>query len=123
MGQTVVVRLEILCKQPMVSPEIGVALRDQMGMTLHLFVSTWEGLNGRLDVGRHTVEIEIPQLLVYPGRYVLIPWIKQQGVGVDDQVNDALIIQVVGADITGHQPYFERYSHGKVYAPSIWHWL
>jgi len=85
-------------------------------------VSTWEGLDGDLSEGRHTFEVEIPQLMVYPGRYILTPWVKRQGTSVDDQVDNVLMIEVIGADITGYGPYFERYRHSgcEVYVPSVW---
>ena len=122
MGATMVVRLGIQCIQRITLPEIGIALTNQMGLTLHLFVSTWEGLDGDLSEGRHTFEVEIPQLFLYPGRYILTPWLKRQGTAVDDQVDNVLMIEVIGADITGYGPYFERYRHSgcEVYVPSVW---
>ena len=61
-------------------------------------------------------------MLVFPGTYILTPWLKRQGHPVDDQVDAAIQLTVVGADVTGHNPYFERYSVSKaeVYCPSEW---
>ena len=122
MGAPIIIRLEILCMQTIQRPEIGIALTNQMGVTIHLFVSTWEGLDGDLNEGRHTFEVEIPQVMVYPGRYILTPWVKRQGTSVDDQVDNALMIEVMGADVTGYGPYFDRYKHSgcEVYVPSVW---
>lgn len=122
MGEAVTVRLRIDCHEPISSPEFGIALTNQMGVPIHYYVSTWEGLARRMDVGSHFVTVEVPQIMVYPGRYFLTPWVKQQGQGVDDEVDNALIIEITGADVTGFQPYFESYTQSRceVYAPSTW---
>ena len=53
------------------APEIGIALQNRMAMNLELFVSTWEGCHGPLEVGRHQFRIVIPKIYVYPGTYAL----------------------------------------------------
>jgi lipopolysaccharide transport system ATP-binding protein len=122
MGETMIVEMEVECSQRLYPAEIGFGLQNSFGVTLHLFVSTWEGLHLDLEPGRHRFRVTVPEVLVFPGTYVLTPWMKHQGCNVDDQVNDAIQVMVVGADVTGHNPYFERYTTSKVevYCPSEW---
>lgn len=61
-------------------------------------------------------------MLVFPGTYTLNLCLKRQGSSLDDEVDNAIQFTVDGADVTGHNPYFERYSFSKaeVYCPSDW---
>jgi lipopolysaccharide transport system ATP-binding protein len=122
MGQPLIAHLEISCKQPIRNAEIGIVLVNQLGIPLQYFVSTWEGLQGDMDKGVHRFEITVPQLSVYAGSYLLSPWVKREGEDVDDEIEGALTISVLGADVTGHGPYFERYRQSgcETYAPSRW---
>jgi lipopolysaccharide transport system ATP-binding protein len=122
MGDTLAVELEIACTQRLALPELGIALQNSMGMNLQLFVSTWEGCQGPLEVGLHRFRIRIPKISVYPGTYALTPWLCQQTEAVDHQVDQAVVFSVIEADVTGHRPYFERYmrTNCEVYSPSIW---
>jgi lipopolysaccharide transport system ATP-binding protein len=122
MGQPLIARLEISCKQLIRNAEIGIVLLNQLGIPLQYFVSTWEGLQGEMESGLHIFEITIPRLWLFPGSYVLSPWVKREGEGVDDQIDGALTISILGADVTGHGPYFERYRQSgcETYAPSTW---
>lgn len=122
MGQPLTIRLRLLCKEPLKNAEVGVAITNSVSVSLHYLVSNWEGLDCNLDVGVHEFEVTVPELTLYPGTYVLTPWIKRQGLFVDDEVDDALAVAVIGADITGHSPYFERYKHSgcETYARSTW---
>lgn len=122
MGQSLKIRLKVLCKEPLKNAEVGVAITNSVSVALHYLVSNWEGLSCNLDVGVHEFEVTVPELTLYPGTYVLTPWIKRQGLLVDDQVDDALAIAVIGADVSGHSPYFERYKQSgcETYARSTW---
>jgi lipopolysaccharide transport system ATP-binding protein len=122
MGESLTVELELECKKRIHPAELGFGLQNHYGVTIHYFVSAWEGLELDLQPGTHRVRVSIPRILVYPGTYLLTPWVKRQGQGVDDQVNAASQFTVVGSDVTGHHPYFERYARSKVevYCPSRW---
>jgi lipopolysaccharide transport system ATP-binding protein len=125
MGEPVVVELELICTRPLNVPEIGIALTNTFGTTIHNFVSTWEGWQAPLDVGLHRFRIQIPRLVVHPGTYLFTPWAKHQAGNADDEVTHAIAFTVVGADLTGHRPYFEKYSESRceVYCPSTWSYL
>jgi lipopolysaccharide transport system ATP-binding protein len=122
MGDTLRIDLEIECRQRLARPEVALALQNRMGMNLQLFVSTWEGLNGPLEVGLHRFRIEIPNISIYPGRYALTPWVLRQGEGADHQVDQPIVFTVMEADLTGHRPCFEGYTYSncEVYWPSTW---
>jgi lipopolysaccharide transport system ATP-binding protein len=122
MGEAMIVELQVECSQRLYPAEVGFALQNSFGVTLHLFVSTWEGLHLDLEPGRHRFRATIPQVLVFPGTYTLTPWLKRQGCGIDDQADEVIQVMVEGADVTGHNAYFERYTSSKVevYCPSEW---
>jgi hypothetical protein len=122
MGDTMIVELEIQCTERLSTPEIGIALQNSMGMNLELFISNWEGWQGPLEVSCHRFRVVIPKLQVYPGTYGMTPWVLRQGEPVDHEVEQPVVFKVLEADLTGHQPYFARYTdtNCEVYAPSIW---
>ncbi len=125
MGEAMVVELEVECGRRIVPAEVGFALVNPYGVSIHYFVSTWEGLELDLEPGRHRFRVTVPQVLVHPGSYVLGLFLKRQGQAADDMVDSAIQLTVVGADVTGHNPYFERYSFSKseVYCPSEWSYM
>jgi lipopolysaccharide transport system ATP-binding protein len=122
MGDAMIVEMELECSQRICPAEVGLALQNAFDLTIHLFVSTWEGLELDLEPGRHRFRVTVPQVLVYPGTYSFTPWVKRQGCVTDDQIDEAIHLVVEGADVTGHNPYFERYTYSKVevYCPSEW---
>ncbi len=122
MGDTMIVDLEVRCTQQLDMPEIAIALQNNMGMNLQYFVSHWEGWPGPLEVGLHRFRVTIPKITVYPGTYALTPWVRQPESAVDDQVDQAIVFTVIGADLTGYRPRFEhmRHSNCEVYWPSTW---
>jgi lipopolysaccharide transport system ATP-binding protein len=123
MGEALTVEMEMECGQRLYPAEVGFGLANDYAATIHFFVSAWEGLELNLEPGRHRFRVTIPRLLVFPGTYTLTPWLKLQGAMVDDQVDSAIQLTVVAADVTGHNAYFERYTqYGKyaVYCPSRW---
>ena len=126
MGEAMTVELELECSQRLYPAEVGFSLANAYGAMLHIFVSAWEGLEVDLTPGRHRFRVTVPQVLVFPGIYALTPYFKRQGSAVDDQVDAAVQITVVGADLTGYNPYFERISNHPqasktaVYCPSQW---
>ncbi len=122
MGDPVNVEIEIGCHRRLFPAEVGFSVENSLGTPIHYFVSAWEGLELDLQPGRHIFQVRIPKLLVFPGTYALSVWLKRQGAPVDDEVDSAISLTVVGADVTGYGPYFERYtqSRSEVYCPSSW---
>jgi lipopolysaccharide transport system ATP-binding protein len=120
MGETMTIRLEIKCHRLLREPEIAIKLTNALGISLHLFLSNWEGLDEPLPEGKRIYEVQFP-VHAFPGTYVLHIWMKRQAANIDDRVRSAIVFNVEQADITGHQPYFTRYAWGsEVYLPSSW---
>ena len=120
MGKELIVRVDILCKRPTASALIGLKITSRYGVTIHYFVSTWEGLHVDLSPGYHTFEFRVPQLHLFPGSYFLSIWATREGNPSDDRIEGALILSVVGRDLTGNAPNFDSFaiSGCEVYAPS-----
>ncbi len=125
MGQGLKIRLRIRFSRAVITPEIGVAITNLLGQRITHIVSAWEGLLQPVDVGEYLYEITIPRLMLVPGLYALILWVKRQGNRGgwphDDVIEGALNFQIVGRDIDGHAPYLEVYCQpGEIYVDSHW---
>jgi lipopolysaccharide transport system ATP-binding protein len=119
-GDPVKVKIEFQAKTDCKRVEIGFVIVNNLGSPLTGFVSTWEGFQGNFEKNNHCVICEIPALNLLPNTYSITPWIKEQGQGVDHEVNMALDFQVIGQDITGYNPYFENYNHLGMFQRSKW---
>lgn len=115
------VKLELVLTDNVSNIEIGIALHNLMGTRLSHFFGEWEGFSTRFKKGKHVVVCEIPHLNCLPGMYAISPWIKIKGGGVDDQVDFAAEFTIIGSDITGFNPDFERYPNLGVYQKSKWY--
>jgi lipopolysaccharide transport system ATP-binding protein len=105
---------------PLNNLEIGFGIIDSAGIVRQLFVGNWEGLKSQYSSGSHKVNCTVPEILLVPGNYFISCWIKEQGRGVDDQADAPIQFEVIGKDITGFNPYFERYKHGGTFQRSVW---
>jgi len=124
MGESVEVRLDVEFKQSGPGFEIGIAVVNMHGVSLHYFVSPWEGLHEVSSPGLKTIEVQIPAIYLFPGSYFLSVWVKRQGSGYDDAVHEALGFDVEEAALTAYPNYFARYSHNsQVYSPSHWRFV
>ncbi|HXE95480.1 MAG TPA: ABC transporter ATP-binding protein [Dongiaceae bacterium] len=128
MGKPVVVRLQIECIRDVSHVELGFKISTMMEQAIHYYVSSWEGMKLDLQQGRHTIEITIPSLLVFPGTYLVGAWASRDGEWSDDNVFPITMIEVISNDVTGYLTKngvvnnFDKYafSGGEVYAPSRW---
>lgn len=121
MGQPLRIRTEIDFHQPGNHYEIGIAITSVFGVYVHYLVSNWEGFDTIEAAGPALIEARIPKVLIYPGEFFLTLWVKVQGSGVDDQVEEALRFSVEEGQVTPQPAYFHRYSHGtQVHTPSEW---
>ncbi len=114
------VKLELILTEDVSNLEIGIALHNMTGMRLSHFFGEWEGFPTKFLTGRHTIFCEVPNLMCLPGMYGLTPWIKIRGRNVDDEVESAAEISVIGQDITGFNPDFQRYPNLGIYQKSKW---
>ncbi|MRR16569.1 MAG: ATP-binding cassette domain-containing protein [Deltaproteobacteria bacterium] len=122
MGSTAIIRLGVSCIRRMENFEIGVKISSWAGIAIHYIVSTWEGLRYDLEVGEHVFEVEIPNIKLLPGKYLLGAWVLREGNAADDHVQEITTIEIVGSDINGCGADFERYAYSgcEVYTPSHW---
>lgn len=119
-GDCFKLKMEFILSEGIPHLELGFAVHNLMGARLSHFFGEWEGLPTKFSKGKHTVVCEIPSIYCLPGMYGITPWIKRKGGGVDDQVDTAVEITVIGQDITGFNPDFERYPNLGVYQKSSW---
>jgi lipopolysaccharide transport system ATP-binding protein len=119
-GDSFKLGIDFELNSPMNNLEIGFGIMDSAGIVRQLFVGNWEGLKSKYLVGSHRVYCTVPAVMLVPGNYFISCWIKEQGRGVDDQVDAPIQFEVVGKDITGFNPYFERYKHGGIFQRSTW---
>ena len=115
------VRLEFVLSEDVSNLEIGIALHNLIGTRFSHFFGEWEGLPTRFSRGGHVLFCEIAKIYCLPGMYGITPWIKIRGGGVDDEVESAVEISIIGYDITGFNPDFERYPNLGVYQKSTWY--
>jgi lipopolysaccharide transport system ATP-binding protein len=125
MGETMIARIGVHITRRMVDAEVGIKISSAMGIAIHYFVSTWEGLRTDLEPGDYILEVEVPGLMLLPGKYLLGAWVLKEGNWSDDNVENITIIEIVGSDITGHSAAFDKYAYSgcEVYAPSRWRFV
>lgn len=74
-GGNLKIRLHTTFSHPLVNPTFGVIIHDSLGAPLLDLRSLHAGLQpGRIE-GPFTVEMTVPQIGLYPGKYFLSPWI------------------------------------------------
>jgi lipopolysaccharide transport system ATP-binding protein len=128
MGQTIIFRLMVDIANERNNVEIGLKISNLMDMAIHYYVSSWEGMKLNLKKGTYTFEIKVPNIHLFPGKYLLGAWVLKDGHWSDDNVSGITIVEIISKDITGnfHQlnikNNFDKYVHSgcEVYAPSSW---
>jgi lipopolysaccharide transport system ATP-binding protein len=122
MGQKARFRIEIDFKHGGNNYEIGIGIGNLYDTNIHYLVSNWEGFHEIPEPGVRTIEVEIPSVYLFPGRYQVMVWEKLQSeVPCDDIVREALGFVVEEGRVTEHPAYFQRYSKNtQVYVPSFW---
>ena len=113
-------RFQFELRQGVKALEVGFSIRTGEDVTLQTFLGHWEHLPTQYERGIHCVECEIPSVNLFPGSYVIRPWIKRHSEGVDDQVLHGLEFSVVGANVGGAAEDLERYPKAGVFQRSTW---
>lgn len=119
-GEGLKVLLDFELSENVSTLEIGFCIHNQMGQRYSHFFAEWEGFPTTFVSGRHHLECAIPELYLLPGTYEISPWIKRKGGPQDDCIHSAEKFTVIGADVNGHQPDFERYPNLGIYIRSNW---
>ncbi len=121
MGEKMIIQLELDVLKPSDDFEIGVAIGNLHEVYLHYFVSPWEGFTSLPDKGRTTLEVEVPQVQLFPGDYIITIWICVRGAYYDDAIHNACNFRVEEGKLNEHDTYFERFSKStQVYVPTHW---
>lgn len=124
MGSEIKIRIGLDFKSRGTSWEIGIGIVSNSGVQLHCLISNWEGFKVQAKPGPTVLEVNVPQIQLFPGRYSIVLWVKRPGETIDDQINEAIAFDVEESDITGHPAYFTRYSYNtQVYIPHRWQQL
>ncbi|MGE0704614.1 MAG: ABC transporter ATP-binding protein [Vicinamibacterales bacterium] len=74
-GDELVVKLEAVFSEPFTDPLFGVLVHDAMGHDLVDIRSWHDDLRLGRVVGPVKIEVRVPHVNLYPGRYFLSPWI------------------------------------------------
>lgn len=119
-GEGIKIKSEFILHENISNLELGFCIHNLLGTRFSYFIGEWEGLPTKFSKGRHEIFCEIPSLFCLPGMYGLTPWIKRKGEGVDDQIDFAVQFSIIGNNITGYHPDFERYPITGVYQFSKW---
>ncbi len=80
--------------------QLAIVVSDQSGNRLTTFDSTFCGADLKLSAPGSTVQCEVPQLLLVPGRYSLYLWLAVNGRECD-RVERAAIMDVFEGDFFG----------------------
>lgn len=128
MGKTMIFHLVVDILIDKDNVEIGLKISNLMDMAIHYYVSSWEGVKLNLKKGTYTFEIVVPNIHLFPGKYLLGAWVLIDGHWSDDNVSGITMVEIISRDITGnfHQldikNNFDKYVHSgcEVYAPSSW---
>jgi lipopolysaccharide transport system ATP-binding protein len=121
MGEKAHFRLLVDILKPSDDFEIGIVIGNAYGIALHHLVSGWEGLRSIPDTGLHLVEVELPNVYLFPGEYQVHVWITISGQYYDDAVHEAMRFSVEEGRVNSHATHFGRFSKNtQVYTPSHW---
>jgi len=121
MGEKMKISLELEVFKPSDDFEIGIAIGNLQDVYPHYLVSPWEGFSALKKTGKTIIEVEIPQLFIFPGGYLITIWICIKGAYYDDAIHNAIQFKVEEGKVNQHDTYFERFSRNtQVYTPTFW---
>ena len=96
----ILVRISVQARRNMASPDIGVRLRNHLGLDFAATSATREGhAPGAMKAGETvTVDFhfEIPEL--YPGAFSFSPWVAEGSDGICDSIDNAITVQMARGD-------------------------
>jgi lipopolysaccharide transport system ATP-binding protein len=114
------IRIHIRFNTPLKNPIFGLIIHDATGIPISNAQSTHDGLFPGNVADQHWVEVYFPKLALYPGRYLLSPWITDSALRRDiDFPRMCAILDIHPAsgewgDLKLNQDW------GKVFIPSRW---
>ncbi len=75
-GGELIIRIHVMVNKPLQDPTFGVLVHDSMGGALLDLRSQNEGMRLGLVTKSIILEMRVPGITLYPGRYFLSPWIS-----------------------------------------------
>ena len=121
MGQKMLINIEMEFLKTSDDYEIGVAVGNFHGTFPHYFVSSWEGFSSIKKIGPAKIEVEVPQVVLFPGEYTMSIWVAVRGAYYDDAVHNAITFTVIEGKVNSQNTYFERFSKNtQVYIKTNW---
>ena len=111
MSNAFIARIEVECVYPMPDAQIGVKITSRFGATIHYLASTWEGARFDLEPGVHRFEVKMPQVMMYPGTYLIGAWISRgDALAADDFTPEVAAITVLKGPVNGHDFPIEKWA-------------
>lgn len=121
MGETMRIELDLDVFKTSDDFEIGIGFGNLQEIFSQYFLGNWEGVSAIKREGPTKISIEIPQVLMFPGNYLINIWICVKGAYYDDAVHNAINFRVEEGKVNQFDTYFERFSKGtQVYTKSNW---
>jgi hypothetical protein len=122
MGEPMVARIRLDVTATLRDAEVGLKISSRYGTAIHYYSSSWEGLRQSLEPGAYVFEVEVPQVLLYPGTYQIGLWVLREGDASDDSVQEITRFEVVKGDVTGFATTIEKYAVSGCEVYSLSHW-
>lgn len=120
LGGELVMRIHADVVEPLVDPLFGVMIHDPMGEPLLDVRSNHDGLRLGRVLGETSVEVRVPNVGLYPGRYFLSPWITDAACSREiDYPKLSCVVDVIPAP-SEHGDLKLDPSCGKYFVPSRW---
>jgi len=119
-GKDLQIRIHARCNTALANPVFGIVIHDATGVPISNIQSTHSGLCTGIIYDTVVAEVILTKLSLYPGRYLLSPWIMDSTTKRDidfPQLCAALEIREAPGphgDLKLHQQW------GKVFIPSKW---
>ena len=121
MGDKMKISMEADIHIPSDDFEIGIGIGNLQDVYLHYLISGWEGVSAIKKTGSTVIEVELPQINLFPGNYLINIWICVKGAYYDDAIHNAINFRVEEGKVNGYDTYFERFSKNtQVYTQSAW---
>lgn len=100
--------------------EIGFSIQTPMRNTLTTVLGHWDAIASDYKKGNYKFSCTLNEIMVFPGRYYITPWVKKRGGGVDDQIPNAIEFSVLTSPITKSNANLEIYPNMGVFHKSDW---
>jgi lipopolysaccharide transport system ATP-binding protein len=100
--------------------EIGYAFTNFNGALFGGVINTWDKFQSFFTKGTHIIESCIDALNLVPGSYSLVTWIKKGNEGVDNEVEDAIELEVISNNLNGQYINYDKYPHLGFHHESEW---